>query len=128
MDWNVVIVHAEGEEYYAKKLAAPMRKAGYTVHHGGLVLVGESITEQTARALSTGGPVVLCGTVKAAGTRWPQWLVDVVRTAPGPRRLFTARLEAAAYIERLVPDDCVIADCCSDSDFNTGVGKLIQAL
>jgi glyoxylate carboligase len=37
MDWNVVIVHAEGEEYYAEKLAAPMRKAGYTVHHGGLV-------------------------------------------------------------------------------------------
>jgi hypothetical protein len=128
MDWNVVIVHAEGEENYAEKLSVPIRTAGYTVHHRGMVLVGESIIEQTSRALTTGGPVVLCGTVKAAGTRWPQWLVDVVRTAPGPRRLFTAKLDAEAYIERLVPDDSVIADCCSDSDFNIGVVKLIEAL
>src|SRR5215472_3904478 len=80
MTTQVLIVHAEGEENYAEELARPIREAGYEVVHDGTVMVGESRIREASKVLMSGGAVVLCGTIRAVGTRWPRQLVDAART------------------------------------------------
>lgn len=79
LTWQVLIAHAKGEEEFAEQLAEPIREAGYEVAHRGTVMVGESFTEEASKALGTGGPVVLCGTIKALGTRWARQIVNAAR-------------------------------------------------
>lgn len=81
MSWKVLIAHADGEEHLAEELADPLRKAGYDVAHRGTVLVGESIVEEASKVLNLGGPLVLCGTVKAVGTKWGRRLVNAASTS-----------------------------------------------
>jgi HEAT repeat protein len=100
MTWQVVIAHARGEEAFADKLAAPLREAGYDVVHEGTVLVGESVPEEISRALSAGGPVVLCGTIRAMGTGWARRIANAVTTYAGVR-LFPVRMEEDADVQQL---------------------------
>jgi hypothetical protein len=79
MAWQVLIAHAEGEEAWAEKLAEPVRGAGYEVAHRGTVMIGESVTEEASKILNSGGPVVLCGTVRALGIGWAHRLVNAAR-------------------------------------------------
>ena len=65
MIWQAVIAHAPGEERLAEKIAQPLQEAGYGVSYRGTVLVGESFTEEASKALSAGGPVILCATINA---------------------------------------------------------------
>ncbi|WP_306216122.1 hypothetical protein, partial [Actinoplanes sp. RD1] len=64
-----------GDEEHAEQVAAPLAAAGYEVVHQGTVLVGESLIAEASRVLAAGGPVVLCGTARAAGSRWAHRLV-----------------------------------------------------
>src|SRR5437016_3294716 len=106
MPVEVLIAHADGEEDLAEKLAEPMRAAGYLVAHRGTVLVGESVTEEASKILTTGAPVVLCGTVQALGTGWAHRLVSVARQTNGVR-VFAVQMEKAAYLEQLSLDGAV---------------------
>ncbi|MBL7063730.1 MAG: NACHT domain-containing protein, partial [Anaerolineae bacterium] len=106
MTWKVLIAHAEGEEALADKLAEPLRDAGYEVAHRGTVMVGESVVEEASRVLSTGGPVVLCGTVKAVGTGWAHRFVNAARRNQQVR-VFAVQMEKDAYVQMLSLDGTV---------------------
>lgn len=106
MAWQVLIAHAEGEEALAEKLAGPIRDAGYEVAHRGTVMVGESVTEEASKVLNSGGPVVLCGTIKALGTGWAHRLVNAARQNQRTR-VFAVQMEKDAYVQMLSLDDSV---------------------
>jgi HEAT repeat protein len=106
MSIHVLIAHAEGEEALAERLAVPIRAAGYDVSHRGTVIVGESFNEEASKALQTGGPVVLCGTVRALGTGWAHRLVNAARRTHGAR-VFVVQMEEAAYVEQLSLDTAI---------------------
>ncbi len=107
MTWKVLVAHAEGEEALAEKLAEPLRQAGYDVAHRGTVMVGESVVEEASKVLSIGGPVVLCGTVKAVGTGWAYRLVNAARQHHQKVRVFAMQIEKDAYVEMLSPDGTI---------------------
>ncbi|HSG38605.1 MAG TPA: TIR domain-containing protein, partial [Thermoanaerobaculia bacterium] len=125
MTWQAVIAHAPGEEELAEKLAHPIREAGYEVTYRGTVLVGESFIEEAAKALSAGGPVILCGTVEALGTGWAHHLVNSARANFGRRRFFPVRMQERAYIEQIAPGTAV-AEYWRDPE--RGVQELLRAL
>ena len=104
MPWKVLIAHADGEEELAEQLAEPLRIAGYEVAHKGTVLVGESVVEEASKVLSLGGPVVLCGTVKAVGTRWGRRLVNSARSY-NDVRVFAVQMDEEADVEALAFDE-----------------------
>ena len=104
MNWRVLIAHADGEEDLAEELAVPLRKAGYDVAHRGTVLVGESIVEEASKVLSLGGPLVLCGTVKAVGTKWGRRLVNAARNHDGVR-IYAVQMDEDADVEALTFDE-----------------------
>ncbi|ARV60955.1 hypothetical protein BZZ01_22125 [Nostocales cyanobacterium HT-58-2] len=104
--WKVLIAHAKGEEEFAEKLAAPIREAGYEVAHRGTVMVGESFTEEASKALNEGGPVVLCGTIKALGTRWARQIVNAARNHYRVK-VFCVQMEDEADVESLTFDECI---------------------
>ncbi|SEI19026.1 NACHT domain-containing protein [Paraburkholderia hospita] len=95
MTVNVLIAHASGEEDKAELLARPIREAGYTVSHSGTVLVGDSVVAQASTLLAQGGPVVVCGTVRAMGTRWARQVASAARNYPGVR-VFVVQMEEDA--------------------------------
>lgn len=106
MKWQVLIAHAEGEEDLAEQLAGPLREAGFDAAHRGTVMVGESVSGEASKVLSTGGPVVLCGTVKAMGTGWAFLLINAARQHSGTR-VFAVQMEKHAYLEPLALDGTV---------------------
>lgn len=106
MAWQVLIAHAPGEERFAENLAGPLRAAGYEVAHQGTAMVGESIMEEASKTLSSGGPVVLCGTVRALGTGWAHRFVHAARYS-GHARIFAVQMQKEAYVEQLSLDGVV---------------------
>jgi hypothetical protein len=108
MPWKVLIAHAPGEEHWAETLAEPIREAGYEVLHSGIVLVGDSLVEGAAKALSLGGPVVLCATIKAVGTRWARRLVNAARLHSGTRT-FVVQMDEEANVDLISPDEKSVA-------------------
>ena len=101
MGWKVLIAHEASEEAQAELLAEPIRRAGYEVVHRGTVGVGDSIELETTLALQSGGPVVLCGTQRAVGSRWAWQLVDAARATAGQQRIFVVQMERDAFVEPL---------------------------
>lgn len=108
MSIKVLIAHADGEEKQAELLAEPLREAGYEPVHFGTILVGESFTEQASEILACNGPLVLCGTIKAAGTGLPYRLVNAARSS-GHIRIFPVLMQPEAYLAPLA-DGGKIAD------------------
>jgi NACHT domain len=101
---TVLIAHAKGDEEYVTELAAPLLAAGYAVHHGGTVLVGESIVEEVQKLLNAGAPVVMCGTIRAVGTSWARRVVNAARLANSRNRVFIVAMEEDADTESLALD------------------------
>ncbi|ADP80729.1 HEAT repeat domain-containing protein [Pseudofrankia inefficax] len=101
MTWTVVLATAPGEGALAEAVAGPLRGAGYAVWHEGEVLVGESLVEEAARALTAGGPVVLCGTVRAVGTRFARRLVRAAQARSDRVRVFPLLMDSEADVESL---------------------------
>src|ERR687886_2681 len=98
LTWQVLIVHAKGEENFAEQLAEPIREAGYVVAHRGTVMVGESFTEEASKVLGADSPVVLCGTIKALGTKWTRHIVNAARQSYRTR-VFCVQMEEEADVE-----------------------------
>ena len=96
VSWQVLIAHAETEEGLAEQLAARIRAGGYQVVHTGTVMIGDSVVEEASRVLGLGGPVVLCGTIRAVGTGWAGQVVTAARRFSA--RVFVLQMEEAAYV------------------------------
>lgn len=125
MIWKAVIAHAPGEEKLAEKVVRPLEEAGYEVSYRGTVLVGESFTEEANKALSAGGPVILCATIKALGTRWAHRLVNAAQAGGGKKRIFAVRMEEDAYLEQ-VAADMSVAEYWRNPEY--GIQELLKAL
>lgn len=95
---TILIAHAEGEAAVAEQLAVPRREAGYDVAYEGTVLVGESVVENASNILAQGGPVVLCGTVRAIGTPWAKRVVNAARRHEGVK-IFVVQIEEDADVD-----------------------------
>ena len=93
MTVKVLIAHAKGEQELAEQLAEPIRAAGYAVAHEGTVLVGESVVAEASKLLSEGVPVVLCGTVRAVGTKWARQVVNAARLNNRGVKIFIVQME-----------------------------------
>ncbi|WP_322768223.1 NACHT domain-containing protein, partial [Frankia sp. Cr1] len=122
---TVLIAHAAGEEAQAEELAGPLRTAGYDVWHDGAVFVGESVTAQASRILSQHGPVVLCGTVRAMGTRLPRLLVNAARGRGSTVRVFAVHMDQEADLDSVTFDTRVAAYW---QDPTKAVDELLAAL
>ncbi|WP_295881005.1 hypothetical protein [uncultured Thiohalocapsa sp.] len=101
MTVKVLMVHAEGEADQAEILTKPLRAEGYEPVHQETVLVGDSFTEQASLLLATNGPLVLCGTIKAAGTGLPYRLLNAKRAQKGRVQIFPVLMETGAYLDVL---------------------------
>lgn len=106
MSIHVLIAHAEGEENLAEQLASPIREAGYDVAHRGTVMIGESFSEEATKLLNAGGPIVLCGTVKALGTGWAHHLINAAQRHKGIR-VFSVQMEKDCYVQALSLDTTI---------------------
>lgn len=124
MSVKVLIAHAKGEEAEAERLAGPIRAAGYGVAHEGTVLVGESVIAEASKLLNEGCPVVLCGTVRAMGTKWARQVAQAVRAHPGVR-LFVVQMEEEADYGAVSFDEVVAQHW---RDPVKAVGDLVAAL
>jgi HEAT repeat protein len=98
---KIFLAHAEGEQAEAEKLAEPLRQAGYELVHEGTVLVGESLLTEAQRVLHAGGPVVICATCRAAGSKWIRRIANAARSR-GSGHLFVMQMEGAADVDDLV--------------------------
>jgi hypothetical protein len=106
MKIKVLLAHANGEPDKAEQLAAPIRDAGYEVAHEGTVLIGDSVIVEASKLLAEGVPVVLCGTVRAMGTKWARQVANAARRNPGSR-LFVVRMEEEADVETISFDEAI---------------------
>ena len=106
MSVKVLIAHAKGEEALAERLAGAIRQAGYEAAHEGTVLVGESVTAEVSKLLSEGAPVVLCGTVRAVGTKWARRVVNAARGHKGVR-VFVVQMEEEADTDTVSFDEVI---------------------
>ena len=103
MSHMVVILHYSDEEEQAERIAEFLRIAGYEAWHTGDVLVGEQFAHELQDKLALEGPLVICGTTRAVGSKWVRFFMNAVRdpnsssTAP---RVFPVRLEKDADLER----------------------------
>lgn len=125
MTWQVLIAHANGEEHLAERLAGPIIEAGYGVAHQGTVLVGESVIGEASKVLNAGGPVVLCGTIKALGTKWARRIVNAARHNSERTRVFCLQMEEEADVDSLAFDEAV---ACYWQDADKATQDLIAAL
>ena len=124
MAWTILIVHSEGEEALAEALAQPLHDVGYEVAHRGTVGVGDSFIGETTKALSAGGPVVLCGTVRAAGTAWAHQIVNSARQYR-KGKVYVLQMEKEAYVDDFALDG-VVARYWQDPD--KAIANLIALL
>jgi tetratricopeptide (TPR) repeat protein len=125
MIWQAVIAHAPGEEKLAEEIARHLVDAGYAVSYRGTVLVGESFTEEASKALSAGGPVILCATINAMGTGWAHQLVNSAFAQTNRKRIFALRMEKLAYLDHILADTAV-AEYWQDRE--RGIQALLKAL
>jgi len=101
---KVLLAHAKDEEDKAEQLAKPIRDAGYEVAHEGTVLVGDSVIAEASKLLAEGVPVVLCGTVRAMGTKWARQVANAARRNS---RLFVVQMEEEADVESITFDETI---------------------
>lgn len=121
----VVLLSAFGEDHFATRLANRIQQEGYDVWHAEVVKVGDQVSEEmSARLLNSTGPVVVCGTVRAAGTAWVRYVLGAVRGIE-PRRVFVVRLEAEADLAHLALN-AKIAEC--HEDFEAGARDLLDGM
>src|ERR1700677_3796339 len=95
----VLIIHQKEEEGHAVSLSKRLQAAGFTPHHLGLVLVGESFEAETLKVLDLSPPVVLCGTTRAVGAKWCRRLVHAARDRA--LKLLIVQMESDADVEAL---------------------------
>ena len=125
MIWQAVIAHAPGEEKLAEEVARHLVEVGYAVSYRGTVVAGESFTEEASKALSAGGPVILCATVNAMGTEWAHRLVNSASAQPSKKRIFALRMQKQVYLDHILNDMAVVEYW---QDPVQGIQALLKAL
>ncbi|KUN19849.1 hypothetical protein AQJ23_35980 [Streptomyces antibioticus] len=100
---QILLAHADGDEAVAAEVAKPLEDAGYEVVHHGSLFVGDSLMQKASQAIAQGSPVVLCGTVRAIGTGWANFLVNAARRHQ-EARIFALQMEENAYLDFLTLD------------------------
>ena len=127
MQWVALIAHADGDEEIANEFAQPLRDRGYNVDCRGFAEIGESILARENRALRRGGPIVLCGTRRAAGSESIKNLVNAAKfDADADVRVFPVKLETDVDLSSFVTKDIRVADFTKDRA--TGMQQLLRAL
>lgn len=102
---QILIVHAERDRELAEQLAEPLSDAGFVVAHRGTLMVGDSITNETSRILADRGPVLLCGTATAIGSRWARTVLNAARQHGC--KILCVQMERDAAVESLTFDEVV---------------------
>jgi energy-coupling factor transporter ATP-binding protein EcfA2 len=82
------------------------------------------LREEATRVLTAGGPVVLCGTIRAMGTTWAQSVVNAARAYSGVR-VFGVQIEQEANL-RYLTFDTEVAAFWLDPD--RAAGEVVAAL
>ncbi|WP_405726746.1 HEAT repeat domain-containing protein [Streptomyces sp. NBC_00028] len=100
---QILLAHADGDEAVAAEVAKPLEDAGYEVVHHGSLFVGDSLVQKASQAIAQGSPVVLCGTVRAIGTGWANFLVNAARRHQ-EARILALQMEENAYLDFLTLD------------------------
>ncbi len=123
----IVLLHASEEEPQAEQLAKSIEEFGYKVWHTGHVLVGDVVVQELSERLAMGGPVVICGTARAAGSKWLRKIVAHLQgfSANGHPRIFPVRMDSDADLEA-VGLSAKIAECSIDRQ--SGLSELRKAL
>ena len=104
MPVQLLIAHAPGEEDIAEQLALSIRQHGYEVKHRGTFYIGTSLIGEISDHLSSGNPILLCGTSRAAGSKWTRMLVNAARSSPGVK-VFALQMEGDAVLSHLALDE-----------------------
>ncbi|MCH8060591.1 MAG: TIR domain-containing protein, partial [Proteobacteria bacterium] len=127
MSTLVIVLHASGEDDRAHELAEVIRRFGYEVWRTGDILVGERFTTEVEQRLSKNGPIVICGTARAAGSIWVDMILGVAQNPelPGPIRVFPVRMDSDANLKRL-GFHAKVAECYPN--FDVGIGELRKSL
>jgi hypothetical protein len=99
MSIQVLVAYSKEESELANQLITPITNAGYDVWHRDSVLVGDSFTEEASKALEKHGPVVLCGTARAVGSKWAKRIVNAARELN--KKVFIIQMEDEADVESL---------------------------
>jgi hypothetical protein len=120
----VLLAHAKQDTEIARWLAEPLEQAGYRVVYQNSMLVGDSLPGESSKALSVGAPVVLCGTARAAGSKWVRKLVNAAHGYP-TGRVFAVQMEEDAELEHLAFDATF---ACYWQDPHRAVTELLTAL
>jgi HEAT repeat protein len=124
MGSKVFIAHTSADQALADVLCKSIEDAGYEVVHAEKILVGESLIEEAQKVLATGGPVVICATARAAGTRWAHKIANAARMNERGR-VFVMQMEQEAFIEPLALGEAIGAYW---EDPGKALAKLINAL
>ena len=104
MPVQLLIAHAPGEEDIAEQLALSIRQHGYEVDHRGTFYIGDSLIGEVSHHLSARNPILLCGTSRAAGSKWTRMLVSAARSSPGVK-VFALQMEGDAELSHLTLDE-----------------------
>jgi hypothetical protein len=106
MKTKILIAHSRGEERAAEKLAGPIRAAGYDAVYEGTLFIGDSLIAEVSKVLTQGASVVICGTVRAMGTKWVKQVANAARRHAGVR-LFVVQMEEDADVEMVAFDETI---------------------
>ncbi|MEM9366019.1 MAG: NACHT domain-containing protein, partial [Planctomycetota bacterium] len=93
----------------------------------GDILVGQRFTTEVNKRLSKNGPIVICGTARAAGSIWVEMVLGSAQNpeSAGPVRVFPVRMDAEANLARL-GFQAKAAECYPNFEF--GIKQLLQSL
>src|SRR6266481_9358939 len=119
----VIVLHSTGDETHATSLADAIKSVGYEVWHTGLTSVGDIELKELSDRIAKGGPIVICGTARAAGSKWLRKILAHVQgpNSLGRPRVFPVRLEVDADLEA-VGLSAKVAECFPD--FARGIAEL----
>jgi tetratricopeptide (TPR) repeat protein len=97
---EVVLLYEPDERSKAEIIKAALA-VHYDVWTSEDVQVGDQPVREISKHLAYGGPIVICGTMRLAGSKWLAGLVAAVQGSDlrGLERLFPVRLELGANLE-----------------------------
>ena len=87
----------------------PLRRVGYEVSHQGDGAGRRVSGRGSLEVLNLGGPVVLCGTIRALGTSWARKVVNAAnRHSNSGVRVFVVQMEPEADVEAVAFDEVIV--------------------
>lgn len=124
---EVIILHTNEDVGIAEQVASAIRSYGYDTWSTSEILVGKQPATEISRKLDLGGPVIICGTTQAVGSKWMRRIITAAQASATGResRVLIASLDADADVER-VALGAKIAEC--HLSFTAGMKEIGGAL